>query len=317
MTKKRKVLFVDYKTSNHFERFLSLFERHFEVKHIFFENFSKEENIENQLKGFDLLIYADFFQLHNFGIDFPIKKICISWTYDAVFAARNSKKVGDVFDLLIVDSFFSESLWLGLGVPGEKILRVPFGIDFDYNYDNSINRRDVISVRNWDENYNQDFILKSLDMIDSQSFKDQFYFAGSGPSLNSLREKYKHLESNGMVIFLGKLSNSRLRQLLPKFKLYISASKSDGSSISMLEAMAAKTPVLVSDIPANREWIEHSKNGFLFDLNSEEKLANQLRMLLKTELDLSNVVENAFELVRRKANWNSNSQLIIERIISL
>lgn len=308
---------MDYKTSIHFERFLLLFKKHFEVEHIFFENLSRKENIENRLKDFDFLIYADFFQLDNFGIDFPIKKICISWTYDAVLAAKNSNKVGDIFDLLIVDSFFSESLWLGLGAPREKTLQVPFGIDFDSVYEKTISRRDVISVRTWDENYNQDFILKSLDIIGGQSLRDRFYFAGSGPSLNSLREKYKHLELNGMIAFLGELSNSRLRELLPKFKLYISASKSDGSSISMLEAMAAKTPVLVSDIPANREWIEHSKNGFLFDLHSEQKLADQLKMLLKTELDFSNVTESAFELVKRKANWDSNSQLIIEKIISL
>ena len=45
--------------------------------------------------------------------------------------------------------------------------------------------------------------------------------------------------------------------------IYVSTSLSDGTSLSLLEAMACSLPVVVTDIPANKEWITDGHNGFL------------------------------------------------------
>ena len=36
---------------------------------------------------------------------------------------------------------------------------------------------------------------------------------------------------------------------------YISCAQSDGTSVSLLEAMATGLPLIVTDIPSNREWV--------------------------------------------------------------
>ena len=46
--------------------------------------------------------------------------------------------------------------------------------------------------------------------------------------------------------------------------LYLSASHSDGSSVSLMEALGCGLPVLVSDIPGNREWVTDGEQGWLF-----------------------------------------------------
>ena len=56
--------------------------------------------------------------------------------------------------------------------------------------------------------------------------------------------------------------------------LYLSASHSDGSSVSLMEALACGRPVLVSDIPGNREWLENSPAGWLFTDGDEDALAD-------------------------------------------
>ena len=52
--------------------------------------------------------------------------------------------------------------------------------------------------------------------------------------------------------------------------LYISAASSDGTSISLLEAMYFKSIPILIDLPANREWIQNNENGFIVqDIESD------------------------------------------------
>jgi glycosyltransferase involved in cell wall biosynthesis len=47
--------------------------------------------------------------------------------------------------------------------------------------------------------------------------------------------------------------------------LFVSVPESDGTSVSLLEAMAAGCLPILSDLPANREWVEDGRNGLLVD----------------------------------------------------
>ncbi len=57
------------------------------------------------------------------------------------------------------------------------------------------------------------------------------------------------------VCFPGRITQADLPPYYQASNLYVSASHSDGSSVSLMEALASGLPALVSDIPGNREWI--------------------------------------------------------------
>ena len=63
------------------------------------------------------------------------------------------------------------------------------------------------------------------------------------------------------VHFGGQVGYDNLPLYYGASDLYLSASHSDGSSVSLMEALASGLPVLVSDIPGNREWISEGKTG--------------------------------------------------------
>jgi glycosyltransferase involved in cell wall biosynthesis len=58
--------------------------------------------------------------------------------------------------------------------------------------------------------------------------------------------------------------------------LYISPSHVDGSSVSLMEALACGLPALVSDIPANQEWVSEGVNGWLFPDGNADILAEKI-----------------------------------------
>ena len=83
-------------------------------------------------------------------------------------------------------------------------------------------------------------------------------------------------ESSPRVFFPGQVGYADLPRYYRSADLYLAATHSDGTSISLLEAMACGCPVLVSDIPGNREWVTPGENGWLFPAGDAEALAQAI-----------------------------------------
>ncbi|MBG0787839.1 MAG: glycosyltransferase, partial [Anaerolineaceae bacterium] len=87
--------------------------------------------------------------------------------------------------------------------------------------------------------------------------------------------------------------------------LYVSPSHSDGSSISLLEAMATGRSVLVSDIPSNREWVMDGVNGRLFTDGSEADLTTKLVEMV-TDPKRTDYGKQAHLVATERADWVQN-----------
>ena len=75
------------------------------------------------------------------------------------------------------------------------------------------------------------------------------------------------------VRVLGHLPHERLVDLYRLADVCLSVPSSDSTSIAVLEAMACGKPVVASDIPANREWIDDRTNGMLVPPGDASALA--------------------------------------------
>lgn len=94
--------------------------------------------------------------------------------------------------------------------------------------------------------------------------------------------------------------------------VYVSASYSDGSSVSLLEAMATGLVCVVSDIPGNREWISHGREGFLFTSGHLESLTRTLRDCIEAKGEWLQLGREARALVEARADWKKNSTKLFD-----
>jgi len=94
--------------------------------------------------------------------------------------------------------------------------------------------------------------------------------------------------------------------------LYVSASHVDGSSISLLEAMACGLPALVSDIPGNLEWITPEVNGWAFSVGSSRALAGQMAEAIKDINILRSYGAQSRQVAQDQADWNKNSEKLLQ-----
>jgi L-malate glycosyltransferase len=114
------------------------------------------------------------------------------------------------------------------------------------------------------------------------------------------------------VHFPGHVSQVDLARYYRSSDLYLSASHSDGSSISLLEAMACGLPALVSDIPGNREWINPGEQGWWFPDGDHRLMADAIIQAVEQRERLPEMGQSARQVSEQRADWNSNFPKLLE-----
>jgi glycosyltransferase involved in cell wall biosynthesis len=100
--------------------------------------------------------------------------------------------------------------------------------------------------------------------------------------------------------------------LLREHNLYLSSALSDTTSVSLLEAMACGLFPVVTNIPANREWISDGVNGSLFSPSDPADLARVVVEAWKQARLRKSAQQHNLALVAEKANWRDNMAQVKE-----
>lgn len=87
--------------------------------------------------------------------------------------------------------------------------------------------------------------------------------AASGEQTEALKRQADALGLGPRVVFSGMLDAPTLARAYRRSAVFVSVPESDGTSVSLLEAMGAGCLPVLSDLPANREWVREGENGLL------------------------------------------------------
>lgn len=105
--------------------------------------------------------------------------------------------------------------------------------------------------------------------------------AGDGPLTPALRTQADELGIAATVVFLGERRD--IGRLLAQSKLFVLSSISEGLPISLLEAMAAGVPQVVTNVGGMAEVLEMSRGGLVVPPSSPEALADAILKFVHNE----------------------------------
>ncbi len=88
---------------------------------------------------------------------------------------------------------------------------------------------------------------------------------GDGILRDQLENYTKKLKIESNVIFTGKLNHEQLMPVLAKAKAFLVNTSKDNSMVSIVESIAAGTPVLTTSVPFNASYIEKCALGIVKD----------------------------------------------------
>lgn len=167
-----------------------------------------------------------------------------------------------------------------IGVPQSKIDVLTLGIDtnkFNFKPREPINSQTVlkmVNTRRLEPVYDHPTIIKALGLLKAKNVNFKMTFVGYGELEYQLKDMAKDYKLDKYINFVGGCDNQQMPKYLYENDIYLSASLWDGTSLCLLEAMAAGAFPIVSDIPANSDWLVNGKTGFLHKIGNENDLAD-------------------------------------------
>ena len=261
-----------------------------------------------------------------------------SWGYDLVKDADSSKWMQWVTRYTLERSAFFTSdanvtrdKAVSFGMNPDNVVIFPWGVNIerfapkrdggrktkDRKVSSSVRRPRSKAVtlfcnRTWEPIYGVDVLAKAFVKVANVNPDVNLILLGGG----SQGPKIRQILTNGGVMdrvhFGGQVGQRDLPRWYHMADIYISPSHVDGSSVSLLEALACGMPCLVSDIAGNREWVEEGVNGWLFRDGNVDDLAEKILLAIKSKRSWGRIGKAARKTAEERADWKSNFGKLLE-----
>ncbi len=134
---------------------------------------------------------------------------------------------------------------------------------------------------------NQQYLIKAFELLKNDNVELHIY--GSGPQQETLQQLIK--ETGTKVELKGEVKGAA--KLIGQYDAFVMSSEFEGFSLSVLEAMAMKTPMLLSDIPSFRE--ECGDTALFFDLKDTNSFVSVLKQLMANNDLQKQLANTAYE----------------------
>lgn len=255
--------------------------------------------------------------------------VAVSWGFDLLGRQANNWLRRNIMRSVIkraccvlVDCEFARKKVMAMHV-NKHIIKMPWGLEFDKNHyakDRSLRRLFgwsddeivVLSNRQWSDLYHVDMIIDAFAQLKRTHPRLRLCLVGGGPQQKILMRQIERYQLKDCVDVLGFLNTESLNRVYAASDIYVSAAEVDGSSISLLEAMAYQLRIVVSNFPSNQEWLQYYSNGSTFKNHSLHALIQALethvQALQKGDISLSNT-----DFLQKYANFKANMHMLCQR----
>ena len=148
-------------------------------------------------------------------------------------------------------------------------------------------------------------LIKAISILKKKALLKNFkcIIIGSGDYEKNLKDLTKKSGVEKYITFVGAVNYSTLGDYYVKSDVFVLPSYSEGMSLALVEAMAAKNAVIATNVSGTDEVLENNKNGFLVKVNDPSEIATRLEKLLSNRKLLKDMQEEAYQTAK-KYDWN-------------
>lgn len=244
-----------------------------------------------------------------------------AWGSDVLIRPRESWVQGQVVRYVVRRADFCipvarhlQERMVPFGLRPERCEAIPMGVELDRHpprpYRAGTRPASFISTRALAPLYDLETLVRASKAIFAADPDVQGTILGDGPQRAALEGLSKELGVTSRLAFGGLVPEDRVVEALGSTPVYVSTSRSDGASVSLLEAMSQGCFPVATDIPANREWIVPGENGLLFPVGDAGALAAAVQSVLHDEEWLERASRHNIELVAQRGDLNRNLERV-------
>ena len=133
----------------------------------------------------------------------------------------------------------------------------------------------------------------------------KLYIGGRGPQRRILEQRTQKLGLTDRVVFTGFIRDKERNYVYNQARAAVFPSLYEPFGIVALEAMATKTPVIVSEVGGLSEIVVHGQTGLKVPPGHESKMAEAIIELLTNTEYAKQLAENAYQIVASVYSWEN------------
>ncbi|MBM4429085.1 MAG: glycosyltransferase family 4 protein [Chloroflexi bacterium] len=162
-------------------------------------------------------------------------------------------------------------------------------------------------------------LIEAVPWVLAENPQAKFVIAGTGEAVNALRARAWDLGVGHKVLFTGFIPDDDRDRLYKVASCAVFPSLYEPFGIVALEAMAARTPVVVSLVGGLQEVVKHAETGITVYPDNPQSLAWGINHTLARPDWAAQRAENAYRVVVEEYNWQRIAELtskVYQRIVS-
>ena len=194
------------------------------------------------------------------------------------------------------------------GINDDKICVIPLGVNRDTFHpimDTPREKDSLLFVGRLDRRKGIDFLLQALTLVQRQIPGVRLYIASRGSMPSHPKEQILKNNLQDNVIHLGFVGDNELNTWYNKVDCCVVPSVFEGFGLTAVEAMAAGTAVIATDVDGLRCIIQNEKNGLLAEYGAPESLAACIIRLLRNDTLRARLTGQGTLDAQINYNWNS------------
>lgn len=238
--------------------------------------------------------------------------------YGCKYVHKNYIKfLNESVDLFIAVSDAVKEYWISIGLDKAKIRTIYDGVDvalFDGDKttyeDETLNLISIGSIRPSKGQYQ---IIEALGMLPEnirQKVKLSLYGWSTEKYIEELKELAQKYCVEKQVHFGGAINNAS--EILGRFDVGITASKSEGFGLVTNEYMLSRLGVIVTNTGASPELIENEKTGLIYEYGNIKDLASKIKRFYENRDFLEKCADNARAQALEKFTSKKNADNTLE-----
>lgn len=250
------------------------------------------------------------------------RHVGISWATDVMVTAAQSAEHARALshtlqslDLVVLDNYAAENAVVALGVAPDRICRIPWGpagAAFSPLQRSSLGLPDdafvIVYPRSLEPHYQPEVFIDALANLVAKRPSARAVVVESGSMVDSLKQDIAGRGLSDHIVWLPLRSPEAFQAVIAMADAVVVTTRTDGTSVTVMDAMHHGIPVVTSLTNGSAEWILDGVTGWTFPVGNADALGGALESVASmSEADRSVITGNARRLVDQRAGWSQSA----------
>ena len=199
----------------------------------------------------------------------------------------------------------------------DKIVVIPNGVDSKrFHSIKNIKKipKSLLFVGRIDNRKGIDFLIRTMPLVAKEIPEVKLFIGGTGKELPKLKKEVKNHDLEENVEFLGFIPEDKLNEWYNRVRCVVVPSVFEGFGLTPIEAMAAGTNVIATNVDALKDVVENNVNGLLVEYNDIGSLSDKIIYLLRDRTKQAEFINKGKEKVEKIYNWDIILKSFLKKI---